>query len=131
MKYYLQAFKKYAVFSGRADRSEYWYFVLFQLIFAIAAMLLDNMLHLTFGVLPYGALYLLYALASLVPSLAVAVRRLHDINKSGWYLLVSLIPIAGSIWLLVLLVTKGTVGPNKYGVDPSGEATFDFEAKQA
>lgn len=132
MKHYLIVLKRYAQFSGRADRSEYWYFVLFNIIFAVSAMLLDNLLGLNFpGLPPYGIFYTIYALALLIPGLAVAVRRLHDVNKSGWYLLVALIPIAGAIWLLVLLASKGTHGDNTYGPDPNGEITFDFENQRA
>ncbi|MBA4166949.1 MAG: DUF805 domain-containing protein [Chitinophagaceae bacterium] len=127
MKYYLIVLKRYAQFSGRADRSEYWYFVLFNIIFALAAMLLDNLLRLNFPNLPYGIIYAVYVLAVLVPGLAAAVRRLHDINKSGWYLLVALIPIAGAIWLLVLMASKGTHEENTYGPSPNGEPTFEFE----
>lgn len=127
MKYYVLAMKRYAQFSGRADRSEYWYFFLFNILFLIGAMLLDNILGFNYPNVPYGILYSVYALASLLPGLAAAVRRLHDVNKSGWYILVALIPLVGSIWLLVLLASKGTHGENKYGPDPSGEATFDFE----
>ncbi len=128
MEWYLKVLRKYADFSGRARRKEYWMFVLFNMIFMIAAMLLDKLLGTTFKMdtgygtqaLPYGYLYLLYGLAVLVPSLAVGVRRLHDLGKSGWMLLISLIPLIGAIWLLVLFVTEGTRGENSYGPDPKG-----------
>jgi uncharacterized membrane protein YhaH (DUF805 family) len=131
MKYYLLALKKYAMFSGRSNRSEYWYFLLFNVIFVIAAMILDNMLGLNFPNLPYGFIYTAYALALLVPGLSAAVRRLHDINKSGWNVLLALIPLVGGIWVLVLLATKGTPGENRYGPDPdfNGPA-FDFEREK-
>ncbi len=118
MNWYLAVLKNYAGFTGRARRKEYWMFVLFNLIFLIAAMILDNVFGTTVEGLPYGLFYFLYALAVLIPSLAVAVRRLHDIGKSGWMILVSLIPIAGSIWLLVLLVTDSNPGENEYGPNP-------------
>jgi uncharacterized membrane protein YhaH (DUF805 family) len=127
MKYYLLALKKYAQFTGRSNRSEYWFYVLFNTIFLIVAMLLDSMLGLTFGAMSYGIFYCLYALATFVPGLSVLVRRLHDVNKSGWFILIALIPIIGWIWILVLLCTKGTEGENKYGPDPNGQITFDFE----
>ena len=107
----------YANFKGRARRSEYWYFVLFNMIFAISAMILDNLLGLNFEPIPYGWLYLLYALAVFIPGLAAAVRRLHDVNKSGWFMFIALIPLIGSIWLLVLFCTEGTKGTNNYGED--------------
>ena len=110
--------ENYANFSGRARRSEYWYFILFNMLFAIAAMVLDNVLGITFDPIPYGPLYILYALATLIPGLGVVVRRLHDVDKSGWFILIALIPIIGSIWLLVLFCTEGTKGTNKYGNDP-------------
>lgn len=122
MNWYLAVLKNYAGFSGRARRKEYWMFVLFNMIFAIAAIVVDNVLGLTFGEIPYGPFYFLYALAIIIPSLAVGVRRLHDIGKSGWMILISLIPIIGGIWLLVLLVTEGQQGDNEYGTDPKGTA---------
>src|SRR5690606_11407877 len=119
--WYLKVVKEnYANFKGRARRKEYWMFVLFNIIFAIVAMILDNVLGLAWGEVGYGPIYLLYGLAVLIPGLAVAVRRLHDIGKSGWMFLIALIPIIGSIWLLVLFVTEGNKGANKYGPDPKG-----------
>jgi uncharacterized membrane protein YhaH (DUF805 family) len=118
MNWYLAVLKNYAGFSGRARRKEYWMFVLFNMIFIIVAMILDNVLGLTVGELPYGAFYLLYALAVLIPGLAVSVRRLHDVGKSGWMILIALIPIIGAIWLLVLTVTDSNPGENQYGPNP-------------
>ena len=123
MNWYLKVFKQYADFSGRARRKEYWMFALFNLIFIIVAMILDNVLGLTAGELPYGAFYFLYVLVVLIPGLAVAVRRLHDVVKSGWMILISLIPIIGAIWLLVLTVTDSKPGENQYGPNPK-EVTF-------
>lgn len=119
MKWYLKVLKQYADFSGRARRTEYWMYTLFNIIFLIIAAVLDNVLGLKFSPeIPYGYIYLLYALVTLIPGLAVSVRRLHDIDKSGWFLFISLIPIIGGIWLLVLYCTEGTPGRNKYGVNP-------------
>ena len=118
MRWYLKVLKHYADFSGRARRKEYWMFVLFNTIFAIIAAILDNVLGLTSGQLPYGVLYFLYMLAVLIPGLAVTVRRLHDVGKSGWMILISLIPIIGTIWLLVLMVTDSNTGENQYGKNP-------------
>ncbi len=103
MKWYLLALKKYATFNGKATRKEYWMFVLFNMIFSIVAVLLDVVMGFGSG----GPVFTLYSLALLVPGLAAAVRRLHDIGKSGWMVLVSLIPLIGGIWLLILLATKG------------------------
>lgn len=102
----------YANFSGRARRSEYWYFVL-------CNMLITLFLFILMFVTSY-ALYLLiiYSIGIIIPSIAVVVRRLHDIGKSGAYYFVSFIPVIGTIWLLVLLCTDGDNGSNQYGEDP-------------
>lgn len=118
MNWYLKVLRQYADFSGRARRKEYWMFVLFNVIFAITAMILDNILGLAVEGFGYGPLYGLYAIAVLIPGLAVAVRRLHDIGKSGWMILVALIPLIGGIWLLVLLMTDSNPGENQYGPNP-------------
>ncbi|MCC7520756.1 MAG: DUF805 domain-containing protein [Flavobacteriaceae bacterium] len=119
MNWYLKVLKQYADFNGRARRTEYWMFVLIYLVTLIIAAVLDNLLGLTFmeGI-PYGYLYLAVALFSLIPSISVGVRRLHDIGKSGWMYLIVLIPFVGGIWLLVLFVTEGNKGDNQYGPDP-------------
>ncbi|NML69720.1 DUF805 domain-containing protein [Chryseobacterium sp. RP-3-3] len=119
MKWYLKVLKQYADFTGRARRTEYWMYILFNMIFAIIAAVLDNLLGLKFNQeIPYGFIYLIYGLATFIPGLAVMVRRLHDVDKSGWWVFISLIPIVGTIWLLVLLATDGTPGANQYGVNP-------------
>jgi uncharacterized membrane protein YhaH (DUF805 family) len=107
-----QALGKYATFSGRARRSEYWYFALFSFVVGLVTSILD-------GILGTGFLYILSALALLVPSLAVGVRRLHDISKSGWLLLVGLIPFVGFIVLIVWFV-QDSHGPNEHGPSPKG-----------
>ena len=118
MNWYLKCLKQYADFSGRARRKEYWMFVLFNMIFAIVAMILDNVLGIAMEGIGYGPLYGLYVLAMLIPGLAVAVRRLHDVGKSGWMILIALIPLIGAIWLLVLMVTDSNAGENQYGQNP-------------
>lgn len=122
MNWYLKVLKQYADFSGRARRKEYWMFVLFNMIFTIVAMILDNVLGIAMEGIGYGPLYGLYSLAMLIPGLAVAVRRLHDVGKSGWMILIALIPLIGAIWLLVLMVTDSNPGENQYGQNPK-EAT--------
>jgi len=113
MKYYLNVLRyNYANFSGRARRSEYWYYFLFNMIIIAALAFLGFEADEMFIVLG------LYILAIIVPSLAVVVRRLHDQDKSGWYYCVRFIPFVGQLWLLVLLCTEGTYGPNTYGADP-------------
>ncbi|WP_304145521.1 MULTISPECIES: DUF805 domain-containing protein [Mesoflavibacter] len=119
MEWYLKVVRdNYANFEGRARRKEYWMFVLFNIIFAIAAMVLDNILGLAFEGIGYGPIYGIYGLAVFIPGLAVAIRRLHDIGKSGWMILIAFIPFIGGIWLLVLLATDGNKGANQYGPDP-------------
>lgn len=126
MKYYLLALRRYGQFSGRSNRSEYWYFILFHLLFLILATILDNALGFASNSMP-GTIYLVYSLALIVPGLAVTVRRLHDIDKSGWHVLIGLIPLIGGIWMIVLLARKGTAGENRYGPNPNGELLFEFE----
>lgn len=118
MKWYLKCLKQYANFSGRARRKEYWMFFLFNFIFALVAIALDNVLGTSNPEVGIGVIYGLYVLLVIIPGIAVTVRRLHDIGKSGWMILVSLIPLAGPIWLLVLTVTDSEQGQNQYGDNP-------------
>lgn len=117
MNFFIAALKKYADFSGRARRQEYWMFILFYILFYIAAAIIDGLIISSAGV-PFPAFIFIYALAMIIPTLAISVRRMHDINKSGAMILVSLIPLIGGIWFLILTVTEGTTGDNQYGPDP-------------
>jgi uncharacterized membrane protein YhaH (DUF805 family) len=120
MDWYLKVLKNYVGFEGRARRKEYWMYTLFTIIALVVAMVLDNM----FGLASEGGigpLYALYALATFLPGLAVSVRRLHDIGKSGWWILIGLIPLIGAIVLIVWAVTEGTRGSNAYGEDPKAD----------
>jgi uncharacterized membrane protein YhaH (DUF805 family) len=104
-------FRKYVDFSGRACRSEYWYWVLFTIIVGLVAAFIDLQLNTQLD----------SSIANLViaiPSIAVAVRRLHDIDHSGWWILIGLVPLVGFILLLVWFVSEGTRGPNRFGPDP-------------
>lgn len=101
--------QKYATFSGRAMRSEYWWYALFVLIVAIVLALVDRF------VLGASVLGAIWSLATLIPSLAVAVRRLHDLDKSGWWLLLGFIPLIGALVLLYWFCQPGTPGPNQFG----------------
>jgi uncharacterized membrane protein YhaH (DUF805 family) len=121
LSWYLEALKKYGVFSGRSRRKEYWYFVLFNIIVAIVLAWIDALLG-TFSSSGIGLLSGIYGLAILIPSLAVTVRRLHDIDRSGWWILINLFPLIGSIVLLVFALSEGTPGNNRYGPNPK-EAT--------
>ena len=109
MNWYLAVLKKYAVFSGRARRSEYWYFFLFSMIASVILTILDTVLGLNSS--GNGVLSGIYSLAVLIPSIAVGVRRMHDVGKSGWFLLIP-------IYNLILACTNGDSGPNEYGPDP-------------
>ena len=122
MDWYLKVLKQYADFNGRARRKEYWMFVLFNVIFAIVAIVIDNILGIASRGSGYGPIYILYGLAVFIPGIAVSARRLHDTGKSGWMLLLALIPIIGAIWLFVLFVTDGDMGDNEYGVNPKQTA---------
>ena len=118
MNWYLKALNQYADFNGRARRKEYWMFFLFNMVFAVLALLIDiaaGTANLDSG---SGVFQGIYSLAVLIPGLAVGVRRLHDVGKSGWMLLIALIPIIGAIWLLVLMVTDSKEGTNKWGENP-------------
>jgi uncharacterized membrane protein YhaH (DUF805 family) len=117
MSWYIKVLKNYAVFSGRARRKEYWMFVLFNLIFYWALFLIEKIVGISPGS-SYSILATIYSLAVLVPGLAVAVRRLHDTNRNGWWLLIALVPIVGAIILLVFLATDGQPGENQYGPNP-------------
>jgi|SRR5690625_3294 len=118
MNWYLEVLKKYAVFSGRARRKEYWFFFLFNLIITFVLGFIDGFAG-TFSVdAGIGLLGGIYALAVLLPGIAVSVRRLHDTERSGWWLLISLVPIIGFIVLLVFMVQDSTPGENRYGAHP-------------
>ena len=109
MNWFLIALKKYAVFSGRANRPEYWYFTLFYMLLLIVLMVVEMAIGIP------GVLSLVGSLALLLPSLAVSVRRLHDVGKSGWWMLIALVPLIGAIVLLIFFVKKGEAGENRFG----------------
>lgn len=108
----------YANFSGRARRQEYWMYVLFWLLTAIAIGFLSNLLDQFLDVVWGPAVLSIFILGTLIPWLAVNVRRLHDSGKSGGYLFINLIPLIGRIWYLVLMCSEGDNGFNRYGPDP-------------
>lgn len=119
MEWALLPLKRYAEFTGRSRRKEYWMFVLLAIGLNIIAAVLDSLLGSRMGNL--GIVAMLLALVLLVPSIAVGVRRLHDTDKSGWWLLIALIPFIGAIVLIVFYATDGTKGPNRFGEDPKAE----------
>ena len=112
MEWYLKVVRdNYANFNGRASRQEYWMFFLFNMIFAIVMMGIDIILGL-------GFLNIIYFLVVMIPGIAVGIRRLHDIGKSGWMVLIVLIPCIGAFWLLYLMVQDSSPLDNEYGPSP-------------
>ncbi len=118
MNWYLEVLKKYAVFNGRARRKEYWYFFLFNIIISIVLGIIDAVTGSFSQEFGMGLLGGIYMLAVLIPGIAVSVRRLHDTNRSGWWLLISLIPLIGAIVLIVFLASDSKPEENQYGVNP-------------
>ena len=114
MNWYLSCWKKYVEFSGRARRQEYWMFVLFNFLVSVAIGIVDGILGTN------GALGGLYSLAALIPSLAVSVRRLHDTDHSGWWILINFIPLIDWIVYLVFLCSDSKPGANRFGPNPKG-----------
>lgn len=115
MKWFIKCFQHYADFKGRARRKEYWMFTLFNSLFSILLYIVDVSINSP------GIFQSIYTLVVLLPGLAVCVRRLHDIGKSGWWYFICLIPVVGSIWLVVLFCLDSD-GYNKYGDNPKYEA---------
>jgi uncharacterized membrane protein YhaH (DUF805 family) len=111
MRWYLHVIKNYGEFNGRAGRKEYWMFMLCHVIFSIVALVLDSEFESP------GVAYFVYNVFLFVPGLAVTIRRLHDIGKSGWFILIGLVPVIGPIGLLALTLKRGEDGPNAYGVE--------------
>lgn len=115
MNYYIDAFKKYADFNGRATRKEYWMFVLFNIIISIAISFIGGII---FSKTISSILSTVYVLAVVIPSLAVMVRRLHDTNHSGWWFFINLIPIVGFIIIFIFTVSDSQPVSNQYGTNP-------------
>lgn len=119
MKYFITALQKYAVFEGRARRAEYWYFELFTILIALGLGLLEGLL----GIAPHSdnsILATIFQLIILLPSIGVSIRRMHDVNKSGWYILIP-------IYSLILALTPGDSGDNRYGSDPILDENSDTD----
>ena len=118
MNWYLHVLKKYAVFKGRARRQEYWYFLLFNILISFALSMVDAMIGSPGAAEGGGLLGTVYSLAVLIPSIAVGVRRLHDIGKPGWWMLIGLIPLIGLLVLIYFFVQDSHPGSNEYGPNP-------------
>lgn len=115
MNWYIEVLKKYAVFSGRARRKEYWMFVLFNIIIVFVLGIIEGLA----GIVGPN---LIYGLAIMIPGIAVSVRRLHDTNRSGWWLFIGLIPLIGTIVLIVFMVQDSQSGENQYGRNPKSDS---------
>ena len=132
MEWMLMPLKRYAEFTGRSRRKEFWMWYLFVMIMYFVLMYLDATLGLGGSATGYaqggsvgfnmtgGVLTILFMLAVLVPNIALAVRRMHDIGKSGWHVLIGIIPLFGWAYVLYCYVQPGQPGPNQYGPDPKG-----------
>jgi uncharacterized membrane protein YhaH (DUF805 family) len=118
MNWYLEVLKKYAVFNGRSRRKEYWCFLLFSVIVSIVLTFIDVKTGTVSADLGLGLLSGIYTLAVLVPGVAVTIRRLHDTDRSGWWILILLVPLAGAIVLIVFMAVDGKTEENQYGVNP-------------
>ena len=118
MSWFLVAVKKYAVFEGRARRKEYWFFVLFYIIFALVLGLVDSFAGTVLAGTNIGLFGTIFGVALFVPSLAVSVRRLHDTGRSGWWILIIVIPLIGLIVFLVFTVQDSQSVENRFGANP-------------
>lgn len=129
MEWMLMPLRRYADFSGRSRRKEYWSFFLLNMLIGLGVWTLLAVLFIAglsesamMAIMtPVFLLYGLVALAFLIPGIAVTIRRLHDIDRSGWSILLGLIPLVGAIILLIFYCTEGTAGPNQYGPDPKAD----------
>ena len=121
MEWYLKVLKNYYKFEGRARRKEYWMFVLFNLIVSIVLGIVDTAVGTGIPGTDSGIIGTIYSLVVLLPSLAVAVRRMHDVGKSGWFILIP-------IYNFILSVSEGDTGSNEYGPDPKDEVSTDSDS---
>lgn len=123
MNWYLQVLKKYAVFNGRAQRAEFWYFALFNFLIAFGLVFIDAMIGTYSQEGGLGLLSGIYILGVMLPGIGVAIRRLHDTSRSGWWYLLVLLPLIGAIVLIVFFVMDSTPGDNQHGPNPKGVTT--------
>ena len=128
MNWYLHVLKNYATFSGRARRKEYWMFFLFNVLISLGLGVLDVVAGTYSVEYETGFFSGLYSLLVLIPSIAVGVRRLHDTNRSGWWILISLIPIIGVLVLFVFMCLDSQPGTNRFGVNPKEAASQTLPA---
>ena len=117
MSWYVEVWKKYAVFSGRARRKEYWMFSLFNMIISFGIGFVEGFMGIG-GDAAWGPISGLYLLAVIIPSIAVTIRRLHDTDRSGWWIFIAAVPFLGALALLWFFVQEGSAGDNQYGPNP-------------
>jgi uncharacterized membrane protein YhaH (DUF805 family) len=127
MDWMMMPVKRYADFSGRSRRKEYWMFILGFVIAMVVVSIIENILGMS-GMVGgvYGPLTLLLILGLFIPALACQVRRFHDQDKSGWFVLLGFIPLLGGLIVLVFMCLEGTKGPNRFGEDPKGNTAETF-----
>ncbi|NGP89396.1 DUF805 domain-containing protein [Fodinibius halophilus] len=130
MEWYLKVLNQYADFEGRARRKEYWMFALINMGITFGILILSGLLALitsepTAFIVP-AILLTLYSLAIVIPGLAVTIRRLHDTNRSGWWMFINFVPLVGPIALFIFLVEESHPGKNQYGANPKGINDFEF-----
>lgn len=118
MKYFLKAFNRFTDFKTRANKTEFWQFMLYAVIGGIICVAIDYLLIAIFDIFNPGAIGSIYFFAIITPLCAAGTRRLHDIGKSGWWLLVGLIPVIGTIWLIIQWMKDGDPDANRYGPKP-------------
>ena len=123
MQWYIMVLQRYAEFDGRSRRKEYWMFVLFHFLVSVALNIAGFAIDMVAAIGATMILPTLYYLATLLPAIGVTIRRLHDTNRSGWWLLIALVPFIGGIILLILCALEGDHGENQYGPNPKAEAT--------
>lgn len=123
MNWYLEVLKKYAVFKGRAQRAEFWYFALFNIIISIVLGMIDTASGSVNPQTGTGLLGGIYMLAVFIPGIAVSVRRLHDTDRSGWWMLIAFVPMIGFLVLLVFMVFDSQPEQNQYGSSPKAAVT--------
>ena len=131
MNWYLHVLKNYATFSGRARRKEYWIFFLFNVLISLGLGVIDVVAGTYSVEYETGFFSGLYSLLVLIPSIAVSVRRLHDTNRSGWWVVISLIPIIGVLVLFVFTCLDSQPGTNRFGVNPKEAASQTLPAVEA
>ena len=123
MEWYLKALKSFAEFSGRSRRKEYWMFFLINFVISLILLIGIGIISPELKLIVFGCYWLLMTL----PSIAVTVRRFHDIGKSGGWIFIYFVPLIGGILFLILVSTEGKIGSNEYGTDPKGERTDEAD----